>query len=210
MSKTVLFMRKANFTCDGAKWDESKHPRKDNGQFGNGGGGSSTNANVEKVFSESKMRDKKGKLHVYTHGSSKRFSVFDLKKVKTGGCGFMFGTESGSAGYGYTYHCNLNIKKPLVLHNGEVELFTKLLPSLRHEYAKVDRLDGKIKGGYGSKSWKAWMTANKALYAKAKRLLTANGYDGIIWHTPGFRRSISQILVFDPKQIHIRKVVKDK
>ena len=33
MSKIVLFMRKAQSTCDGAKWDESKHPRKDNGQF---------------------------------------------------------------------------------------------------------------------------------------------------------------------------------
>lgn len=40
MSKTILFMRRhAEATCDGAKWEESKHKRDDGGRFSSTGGG---------------------------------------------------------------------------------------------------------------------------------------------------------------------------
>lgn len=40
MSKTVLFMRRhAQATCDGAKWDESKHKRDKGGKFSSTGAG---------------------------------------------------------------------------------------------------------------------------------------------------------------------------
>ena len=40
MSKTILFMRRhSEATCDGAKWEESKHKRDKGGRFSSTGGG---------------------------------------------------------------------------------------------------------------------------------------------------------------------------
>lgn len=69
-------------------------------------------------FTESKIRDKDGKLKVMHHGSiAYGFSVFDIKKAKSAGAygrGFYFSDSDSHAGqYGKTYDVYLNIVNPV-------------------------------------------------------------------------------------------------
>lgn len=63
MSKTILFMqRRARATCDGAKWDESKHKRDQGGKFSStGSGGGKKEGGAKKA--ESKAPAKREERH---------------------------------------------------------------------------------------------------------------------------------------------------
>ena len=136
-----------------------------------------------KGFEESKIRNESGKLLTVYHGTNEVFEEFDIEKSGTKGNvaygkGIYFTPEKEIANrFGkYTKEAYLNIKKPFVIQTEE-----QLLKQMDF---KKEALKRKV---------------------DVSIVFKENGYDGIISYEDIGSDKIHEIVVFDKKQIKIKK-----
>ena len=174
---------------------------------------------IERLFSNSKVRDSKGNLLKCYHSSNTDFDNFEIKDNVNGrlyGSGIYFSTNSDYMfSYGKIgYECYLNIINPWYF-NSSYEEIKNFIEKDTNESVNDIKLKEYYDKGYGSDTTILDYYENviKEKGITFKDLLIRNNYDGIIVcnDKKELEDRYTEIIAFDPNQIYIiKKYYKEK
>ena len=169
--------------------------------------------NIERLFSNSKVRDSKGNLLKCYHSSNSDFDNFEIKDNVNGrlyGSGIYFSTNSDYMfSYGKIgYECYLNIINPWYF-NSSYEEIKNFIEKDTNESVNETKLKEYFAKGYGSDTTILDYYENviKEKGITFKDLLIRNNYDGIIVcdDREELENRYTEIIVFNLNQIYIIK-----
>lgn len=181
------------------EFEENKHPRADNGQFGSGGGGASkaepsskkSSAAFEKWFAGSKVVDESGQPKVVYHGTNAEFDKFDTKLSRD--LGAHFGTKEQAETFGKNVKpVYLSIKNPLRVDDNFSTL-NGLGRFMNDIYYEVDMssAESDLLNGYAKKVANLWdddrdadntkIPEAKKFWKLAEKILKRSGFDGLVY-----------------------------
>ena len=169
--------------------------------------------NIERLFSNSKVRDSKGNLLKCYHSSDNDFDKFEIKDNVNGrlyGSGIYFSTNSDYMfSYGKIgYECYLNIINPWYFISSYEEIKNFIEKDTNKPVNEI-KLKEYFAKGYGSDTTILDYYENviKKEDITFKDLLIRNNYDGII--VCNDRKELedryTDIIAFDPNQVYIIK-----
>ena len=168
---------------------------------------------IERLFSNSKVRDSEGNLLKCYHSSNNDFDKFEIKDNVNGrlyGSGIYFSTHSDYMfSYGkISYECYLNIINPWYFVSSYEEIKNFIEKDTNKSVNEI-KLKEYYAKGYGSDTTILDYYENviKEYGITFKDLLTRNNYDGIIVcdDRDELEHGDNEIIAFNPNQIYIIK-----